>query len=47
VPKVQELAAATERAYLFFNNHYEGKAGQNAQMMARLLNLTLPLATTL
>jgi uncharacterized protein YecE (DUF72 family) len=44
VPKIEELAEATERAYLFFNNHYEGKAGQNAQMMARLLNLTLPLA---
>jgi len=45
VPKVRELAEATERTYLFFNNHYEGKAGQNAQMMARLLNLSLPLAS--
>lgn len=44
VPKIQELAAETETTYLFFNNHYEGKAGQNAQMMARLLNLALPLA---
>jgi len=45
VPKVRKLAEATERTYLFFNNHYEGKAGQNAQMMARLLNLSLPLAS--
>ena len=45
VPKVRELAESTERTFLFFNNHYEGKAGQNAQMMARLLNLTLPLST--
>jgi uncharacterized protein YecE (DUF72 family) len=44
VPAVQELAEETEKTYLFFNNHYEGKAGQNAQMMAQLLNLTLPLA---
>jgi uncharacterized protein YecE (DUF72 family) len=43
VPRVRELAEETERTYLFFNNHYEGKAGQNAQMMAQLLNLTLPL----
>ena len=45
MPKVRKLAEATERTYLFFNNHYEGKAGQNAQMMARLLNLSLPLAS--
>jgi uncharacterized protein YecE (DUF72 family) len=44
VPKIRELAEETERTYLFFNNHYEGKAGQNAQMLARLLNLNLPLA---
>ena len=46
VPKIRELSEETERTYLFFNNHYEGKAGQNAQMLARLLNLTLPLAPT-
>jgi len=46
VPRIEELAGETERTYLFFNNHYEGKAGQNAQMLARLLNLTLPLAPT-
>jgi uncharacterized protein YecE (DUF72 family) len=44
VPRVRELAEETEKTYLFFNNHYEGKAGQNAQMMAQLLNLALPLA---
>ncbi len=46
VPRIRELSDETERTYLFFNNHYEGKAGQNAQMMASLLNLTLPLAPT-
>jgi uncharacterized protein YecE (DUF72 family) len=45
VPKIESLAGETEHTYLFFNNHYEGKAGQNAQMMAQLLNLQLPLAT--
>lgn len=45
VPRIEALAAETEQTYLFFNNHYEGKAGQNAQMMAKLLNLTLPLAS--
>jgi uncharacterized protein YecE (DUF72 family) len=44
VPRLQALAQETETTYSFFNNHYEGKAGQNAQMMAQLLNLTLPLA---
>jgi uncharacterized protein YecE (DUF72 family) len=44
VPKIRRLAQESEKLYLFFNNHYEGKAGQNAQMMARLLNLALPLA---
>jgi uncharacterized protein YecE (DUF72 family) len=43
VPKIRELADETDKTYLFFNNHYQGKAGQNAQMMAQLLNLTLPL----
>jgi uncharacterized protein YecE (DUF72 family) len=45
VPKIRELADETEKTYVFFNNHYQGKAGQNAQMMARLLNLALPLPT--
>ena len=46
VPRIRELAERTEKTYLFFNNHYQGKAGQNAQMMADLLNLKLPLAAT-
>lgn len=41
-PKIQELAAQTEQTYVFFNNHYEGKAGHNARQLAGLLNLTLP-----
>ncbi|MBI3910117.1 MAG: DUF72 domain-containing protein [Armatimonadetes bacterium] len=44
VPKIRALEAQVKRVYLFFNNHYEGKAGQNARMLARLLNLALPLA---
>jgi uncharacterized protein YecE (DUF72 family) len=43
-PRIQSLAEETERTYVFFNNHYQGKAGQNARMMANLLNLALPLA---
>jgi uncharacterized protein YecE (DUF72 family) len=42
-PKVQEIAAETEKTYVFYNNHYQGQAGQNARMMADLLNLTYPL----
>jgi len=44
VPRIRELADETEKVYVFFNNHYEGKAGQNARMMAQLLDLALPLA---
>jgi uncharacterized protein YecE (DUF72 family) len=44
VPKIQAVAAETERTYVFFNNHYQGKAGQNAQMLARLLDVGMPLA---
>lgn len=39
VPKVQGLASTTEKTYLFFNNHYQGKAAQNAQMFADMLEL--------
>lgn len=42
VPKIQGLAEETDRLFVFFNNHYEGKAGQNARVLAQLLNLTLP-----
>ena len=40
VPKVRKLAAETEKTYLFFNNHYQGKAAQNAQTFAGMLGLT-------
>lgn len=43
-PKIQAVAAETERTYVFFNNHYQGKAEQNARMMARLLDVGMPLA---
>jgi len=39
VPKIRELEASTEKLFLFFNNHYEGKAPRNAEMMLRLLGL--------
>jgi uncharacterized protein YecE (DUF72 family) len=42
-PRIEALAEETDRTYVFFNNHYQGKAGQNAQMLARLLNQALPL----
>ena len=42
-PRIESLVEETERTYVFFNNHYEGRAGQNARMLARLLNLTLPM----
>jgi len=37
VPKVRDLQAVTEKTYLFFNNHYQGKAAQNAQAFAKML----------
>jgi uncharacterized protein YecE (DUF72 family) len=39
VPKVRELEAQTDDLYLFFNNHYQAKAVQNAQMFQTLLGL--------
>lgn len=39
VPKVRSIASATEKAYLFFNNHYQGKAAQNALAFAEMLQL--------
>ena len=41
-PRILILAAQTEQTYVFFNNHYQGQAGQNARQMADLLNLPLP-----
>lgn len=42
ISKIEQLAESTDRLFVFFNNHYEGKAGENARMLAGLLNLTLP-----
>jgi len=41
-PRVQEIAAQTERTYVFFNNCHQGQAGQNARRMATLLHLEPP-----
>ncbi len=37
VPKVHDLQAVTGKTYLFFNNHYQGKAAQNAVAFAEML----------
>lgn len=42
VPKVRRLASQAGDTYLFFNNHYQGKAAQNAQMFAQMLDVPLP-----
>jgi len=42
VPKVHDLEGKTERTYVFFNNHYQGKSAQNARMFAKMLGLNLP-----
>lgn len=39
--KVEELASKSKEIYLFFNNHYQGKAAQNAVMFAEMLGVTL------
>lgn len=41
-PKVEEIDTGTEKTYVFFNNHYQGKSAQNATMLARMLGLQLP-----
>ncbi len=43
IPKIQALRKEAEQTFIFFNNHYLGKAGQNARQMAKLLNVPLPL----
>ncbi len=45
LPKVADLEDGTEKTYVFFNNHYQGKSAQNARMFAKMLNLSLPLDT--
>jgi uncharacterized protein YecE (DUF72 family) len=39
VPRVRQLASSAEKVYLFFNNHYQGKAAANARMFAAMLDL--------
>lgn len=39
IPKITALADKTESVYVFFNNHYRGKAAQNARMLARMLSI--------
>lgn len=39
VPKVKRIASRASKTYLFFNNHYQGKAAQNAQMFAGMLGI--------
>ena len=43
VPRVRDVESKTERTYVFFNNHYQGKSAQNARVFAQMLNLTLPI----
>lgn len=42
LPRIGELIDATQELYLFFNNHYEGQAAQNARQLAQLLGLASP-----
>jgi uncharacterized protein YecE (DUF72 family) len=41
VPGIQSLATQAATTYIFFNNHYQGKAVQNAQQLALQLGLSL------
>ncbi|MCK9221436.1 MAG: DUF72 domain-containing protein [Limnochordia bacterium] len=40
VPKLERLKAHTDTVYVSMNNHYQGKAVQNAKMLQQLLRLT-------
>ncbi|MDH7570026.1 MAG: DUF72 domain-containing protein [Armatimonadota bacterium] len=42
VAPIGELARQTETTFVFFNNHYQGKAGRNAQMLRELLLPVFP-----
>lgn len=42
VPKVENVSLQASDTYLFFNNHFQGKAANNARMLARMLGLPLP-----
>lgn len=37
IPKVRKLSSETKKTYIFFNNHYESKAAQNAVMFSMML----------
>ncbi len=41
-PRIKRVADESEKTYVFFNNHYQGKAAINATMMAKLLDVPLP-----
>ena len=41
MPRIQSIASKAEVTYLFFNNHYQGKAAKNAKMLADMLSLQL------
>ncbi|MCE5199196.1 MAG: DUF72 domain-containing protein [Armatimonadota bacterium] len=41
VPKVAAIDNGASDTYLFFNNHYKGKAADNARAFARMLGLTI------
>lgn len=40
VPRVRDLSSGPEKTYLFFNNHYQGKAAQNALAFAAMLGVS-------
>ncbi len=43
VPRVRSIVSQAEVTFAFFNNHYQGKAAQNARQMAKLLSVVLPM----
>ena len=44
VPRLKTMAATARESYVYFNNHHEGQAARNAEMLARLLGVALPVA---
>jgi uncharacterized protein YecE (DUF72 family) len=47
LPKVQSLAAQTQKIYVLFNNHFEAKAVTNAQQFREMLGVAPPSPTSL
>ena len=43
VPKVEKVATESGKTYVIYNNHKDGKSTLNAQQMAQLLQIPLPL----